>query len=91
MSPDNNDPFPGSAAGDIGAIRCAFIMLYAGVKDVRVLNGGFQLWVDAGILLSLLRSLKFLHVYSLRRCLEFNKKNLNPGFIPFIEPSFPAN
>ncbi|WP_016776995.1 hypothetical protein [Anaerophaga thermohalophila] len=64
MSPDNNDPFPGSAAGDIGAIRCAFIMLYAGVKDVRVLNGGFQLWVDAGILLSLLRSLKFLHVYS---------------------------
>ena len=48
MSPDNNDPFPGSAAGDIGAIRCAFIMLYAGVKDVRVLNGGFQSWVDAG-------------------------------------------
>jgi len=73
MSPDNNDPFPGSAAGNIGAIRCAFIMLYA------------------GILLSLLRSLQFLHVYSLRRCLEFNKKNLNPGFIPFIEPSFPAN
>jgi thiosulfate/3-mercaptopyruvate sulfurtransferase len=47
MSPDNNDPFPGSAAGDIGAIRCAFIMMYAGVKDVRVLNGGFQSWLDA--------------------------------------------
>jgi molybdopterin synthase sulfurtransferase len=48
MHPDNNDPFPGSAAGDIGAIRCALIMMYAGVKDVRVLNGGFQSWTDAG-------------------------------------------
>ncbi len=48
MFPDNDDPFPGSAAGDIGAIRNAFIMMYAGVKDVRVLNGGFQSWVDAG-------------------------------------------
>lgn len=48
MSPDNDDPFPGSAAGHIGAIRCAFIMLYAGVKDVRVLNGGFQSWEDEG-------------------------------------------
>jgi len=48
MSPDKTDPFPGSAAGDIGAMRCAFIMLYAGVKDVRVLNGGFQAWEDAG-------------------------------------------
>ena len=48
MHPKNEDPFPGSAAGDIGAIRCAFIMMYAGVKDVRVLNGGFQSWHDAG-------------------------------------------
>jgi len=48
MHPDNNDPFPGSAAGDIGALRCALIMMYAGVKDVRVLNGGFQSWLDAG-------------------------------------------
>lgn len=48
MFPDNRDPFPGSAAGDIGAIRCALIMMYAGVKDVRVLNGGFQSWQDAG-------------------------------------------
>ncbi len=45
--PDNTDEFPGSAAGHIGAIRCAFIMMYAGVKDVRVLNGGFQSWIDA--------------------------------------------
>lgn len=48
MDPDNDDEFPGSAAGDIGAIRNAFIMMYAGVKDVRVLNGGFQSWEDAG-------------------------------------------
>jgi len=48
MFPDNKDQFPGSAAGDLGAIRCAFIMMYAGVKDVRVLNGGFQSWQDAG-------------------------------------------
>ena len=48
MHPDNDDLFPGSAAGHIGAIRCAFIMMYAGVKDVRVLNGGFQSWKDAG-------------------------------------------
>ena len=48
MDPDNDDEFPGSAAGHIGAIRNAFIMMYAGVKDVRVLNGGFQSWKDAG-------------------------------------------
>lgn len=48
MFPDNADEFPGSAAGDIGAIRNAFIMIYAGVKDVRVLNGGFQSWIDEG-------------------------------------------
>jgi len=46
--PDNDDPFPGSSAGHLGSIRCAFIMLYAGVKDVRVLNGGMQSWKDAG-------------------------------------------
>jgi 3-mercaptopyruvate sulfurtransferase SseA len=48
MFPDNNDQYPGSAAGDIGAIRLALIMMYAGVSDVRVLNGGFQSWQDAG-------------------------------------------
>ena len=36
MLPNNEDEFPGSAAGHIGAIRCAVIMMYAGVKDVRV-------------------------------------------------------
>jgi thiosulfate/3-mercaptopyruvate sulfurtransferase len=46
--PDNADPFPGSSAGHLGSIRCAFIMLYAGVKDVRILNGGLQSWEDEG-------------------------------------------
>ncbi len=53
MNPDNANEFPGSAAGDIGAIRNAFIMLYAGVKDVRVLNGGYQSWKDEGFEVSL--------------------------------------
>ncbi len=48
MTPDNDDEFPGSAAGHIGSIRNSMIMMYAGVKDVRVLNGGFQSWKDAG-------------------------------------------
>ncbi len=52
MYPDNHDPFPGSAAGHLGAMRCAFIMKYAGVTDVRVLNGGFQSWKDAGFEIS---------------------------------------
>jgi len=46
--PDFNDPFPGSSAGHLGAFRCAFIMMAAGVKDVRMLNGGLQSWIDAG-------------------------------------------
>lgn len=52
MSPDNDDDFPGSAAGHIGAIRNAMIMIYSGVKDVRILNGGFQSWKDAGFEIS---------------------------------------
>jgi thiosulfate/3-mercaptopyruvate sulfurtransferase len=47
-APDNADPFPGSAAGQLAAFRCAFIMLWAGVEDVRVLNGGLQSWTDEG-------------------------------------------
>jgi molybdopterin synthase sulfurtransferase len=50
--PDNNDPFPGSAAGHLGAIRCAAIMMYAGVKDVRILNGGIASWEAENLPLS---------------------------------------
>ena len=31
------------------AARVAQIMLYAGVKDVRLLDGGWQTWSDAGL------------------------------------------
>jgi len=47
-SPRGEDPFPGSSAGHLGAMRCAFIMMYAGVKDVRVLNGGIHSWIEQG-------------------------------------------
>ncbi|MBZ0263458.1 thiosulfate sulfurtransferase [bacterium] len=46
--PDNNDPFPGRSAGHLGAMRCAVILLYAGVEDIRILNGGLQSWLDEG-------------------------------------------
>jgi len=52
MTPNYDDAFPGSAAGHIGAIRNAMIMMYAGVKDVRILNGGFQSWKDSGFEIS---------------------------------------
>ncbi len=51
-NPDVNDPFPGSSAGHLGAFRCAFIMMYAGVRDVRMLNGGLQAWTDEGFKVS---------------------------------------
>jgi molybdopterin synthase sulfurtransferase len=51
--PNNDDPFPGSAAGQLGAIRCALIMMYAGVKDVRVLNGGLAAWEAENLPLSM--------------------------------------
>jgi len=47
-NPDFSDPFPGSSAGHLGAFRCAFIMMVAGVQDVRMLNGGLQSWIDGG-------------------------------------------
>ena len=47
-SPDSSDPFPGSNAGQIAAMRCAAIMMYAGVVDVRVLNGGIMAWEKHG-------------------------------------------
>jgi thiosulfate/3-mercaptopyruvate sulfurtransferase len=48
-NPDRRDPFPGSNAGQIAAIRCAVIMMYAGVEDVRVLNGGLMAWIAEGL------------------------------------------
>jgi len=44
----NQEKFPGKSAGHLGAIRCAALMMYAGVKDVRILNGGIGAWERAG-------------------------------------------
>mgnify|MGYP006278188667 CR=1 FL=1 len=50
--PKYDDPYPGKSAGHLGAIRCAVILLYAGVKDVKILNGGITSWENAGYELS---------------------------------------
>jgi 3-mercaptopyruvate sulfurtransferase SseA len=39
---------PGRNAGQIAAARAAVILMYAGVEDVRLLDGGFDAWVAAG-------------------------------------------
>lgn len=39
---------PGSRVGQLAATRAALILHYAGVRDVRVLDGGYDQWVLAG-------------------------------------------
>jgi molybdopterin synthase sulfurtransferase len=43
-----NEKWPGRRAGQIAATRAAMIMRYAGVEDVRLLDGGYDRWVQAG-------------------------------------------
>jgi 3-mercaptopyruvate sulfurtransferase SseA len=43
-----NEKWPGRRAGQIAAARAALILTYAGVEDVRLLDGGFDHWVQAG-------------------------------------------
>ena len=43
-----NEKWPGRRAGQIAANRAALIMRYAGVDDVRVLDGGYDEWARAG-------------------------------------------
>jgi thiosulfate/3-mercaptopyruvate sulfurtransferase len=45
---DANEKWPGRRAGQISAARAALILLYAGVDDVRLLDGGYDAWVHAG-------------------------------------------
>ena len=47
-NPDAGRSQAGQAAGQIAAARAAAILMYAGVEDVRLLNGGFDAWVSAG-------------------------------------------
>jgi molybdopterin synthase sulfurtransferase len=42
------EKWPGRQAGQIAATRAALIMRYAGVDDVRLLDGGYDAWVRAG-------------------------------------------
>jgi len=43
-----NEKWPGRRAGQIAATRAALILRYCGVDDVRVLDGGYDCWVQAG-------------------------------------------
>jgi 3-mercaptopyruvate sulfurtransferase SseA len=43
-----NEKWPGRRAGQIAATRAAMILRYAGVEDVRLLDGGYDWWVQAG-------------------------------------------
>ena len=45
---DANEKWPGRRAGQIAATRAALILRYAGVEDVRLLDGGYDHWVQAG-------------------------------------------
>jgi len=47
-NPSMNDPHPGRFAGQIAAMRAALLLMYAGVRDVRVLDGGLHAWISAG-------------------------------------------
>lgn len=42
------EKWPGRRAGQIAATRAAAILRYAGVEDVRLLDGGYDHWVTAG-------------------------------------------
>jgi thiosulfate/3-mercaptopyruvate sulfurtransferase len=43
-----NEKWPGRRAGQIAATRALMILRYAGVGDVRLLDGGYDWWVRAG-------------------------------------------
>lgn len=47
-APDPDEGQPGRMAGQIAATRAAAILMYAGVEDVRLLDGGYDAWVSAG-------------------------------------------
>ena len=46
--PTYDQEHPAQSAGHLGAMRCAALMLYAGVADVKILNGGLNTWESAG-------------------------------------------
>lgn len=46
---DAKEKWPGRRAGQIAATRAALILRYAGVEDVRLLDGGYDWWAGAGL------------------------------------------
>ncbi len=47
-SPDTGQAGQGHKAGQLAAARAAVILMYAGVEDVRLLDGGFDAWISDG-------------------------------------------
>lgn len=47
-SPNMTQEQPGQQAGQLASMRAALLLMYAGVKDVRVLDGGLAAWIKAG-------------------------------------------
>lgn len=47
-NPDMSQDQPGKEAGQIASMRAALLLMYAGVKDVRVLDGGLDAWLRSG-------------------------------------------
>jgi thiosulfate/3-mercaptopyruvate sulfurtransferase len=47
-NPDMSQDQPGKEAGQIASMRAASLLMYAGVKDVRVLDGGLDAWLRSG-------------------------------------------
>jgi len=43
-----DEKWPGRRAGQIAATRALMILRYAGVEDVRLLDGGYDWWVQGG-------------------------------------------
>jgi 3-mercaptopyruvate sulfurtransferase SseA len=46
--PSMDNEQPGRYAGEIAAMRAALLLMYAGVRDVRILNGGLNAWISEG-------------------------------------------
>lgn len=47
-NPNMSQDHPGKQAGQLASMRAAMILMYAGVQDVRVLDGGLDSWLRAG-------------------------------------------
>ena len=47
-NPNMSQDQPGQQAGQLASMRAALLLSYAGVRDVRVLDGGLDAWLRAG-------------------------------------------